>query len=284
MENNTPILIIGMARSGTTLVSHILGSLEGIHPEIEPHALWRTGNFKFFNDEEFEVKDNIVKRIKRKLTIDLIGTTLLEKSPINSLRPALVNAVFPNAKIVYIERDPVRCIYSNYVRSLKKDSFKLSIIIKKYFLYTGSKDLAGAISSRKLHQQISFTDIPGFLLFTAKMFYLRTFSVLPFGPKIKNFENIIKEKGLLSYHVDVYKVSMKYKEVYKKLYGNNMEIFKMENIMTSRNEIERLVKFTGKIYSEEWGQTIQKTLDKERIDLSTKQNKVDDEIRRLLAQ
>lgn len=284
MQAKNPILIIGMARSGTTLVSHILGSLDNVHPEIEPHALWRTGNFKYFNDEDFDIKENIVKRIREKLSETLNGKILLEKSPINSLRPSLVHAVFPDAKIIYIQRDAVRCIYSNYVRSIKKDSFKLSIIVKKYFFYTGSKDLSGAISSRKLHQQLSLSDIPGFLFFTTKMFYLRAFSVLPFGPKIRNFENITKQKGLLGYHVEVFKKSMDYKKEFQKIYGDNMQVFDMEKIMLDKNEIERLVNFAGLDYKETWGNEIQKTLDAERIKDSTKEHKEDEEIRRLLAQ
>jgi hypothetical protein len=93
-----------------------------------------SNNFKYLNDEEYDITEKIVKNIREKLTNNLNGQRLVEKSPINSLRPYLVHAVFPDAKIVYLEREPVRCIYSNYIRSLKKDSFKLSIILKKYFI------------------------------------------------------------------------------------------------------------------------------------------------------
>jgi len=136
MLKDSPIVIVGMARSGTALVSHVLGSLPNVHTEIEPHALWKSNNFKYLNDEEYDITEKIVKNIREKLTNNLNGQRLVEKSPINSLRPYLVHAVFPDAKIVYLEREPVRCIYSNYIRSLKKDSFKLSIILKKYFVYT----------------------------------------------------------------------------------------------------------------------------------------------------
>ena len=141
MLHHKPILIVGMARSGTTLVSHILGSLPGVHIEVEPHALWKSGNYKYFNDEEYDITPSIINYIRKKFAENLGDKILIEKSPINALRPDLVHAVFPEAKIVYIERDPVRCIYSNYSRSVKKDSFRLSITLKKYFLYTGSKDL-----------------------------------------------------------------------------------------------------------------------------------------------
>ena len=278
-----PVLIIGMARSGTTLISHVLGNLPDVHVEVEPHALWRTGNFKYLNDEEYNINKKIVRRIRNKLTQNLNGKTLIEKSPINVLRPDLVHAVFPEAKIVYIERDPVRCIHSNYKRSISKDSFKLSIILKKYFVYTGSKDLAGAISSRKLFQQISLADVPQFLRYTAKMFYLRQVSgVLPFGPKLKNFAEIVRQTGLLAYHTEVYKKSLGYQLRFKELYGNNMEVFKMENIMMSRNEIQRMVEFVNMPYTLQWGGQIQDTLNKERINQAIEKHDIDKEIEKLL--
>lgn len=277
-----PIIIVGMARSGTTLVSHVLGSLPNIHIEVEPHALWKSGNYKYYNDEEYDVTPAITDFIRKKFSENLNGQTLLEKSPINCLRPKLVHAVFPDAKIVYIERDPVRCIYSNYSRSVKKDSFRLSITLKKYFFYTGSKDLSGAISNRKIFQQISVKDIPYLAAYAAKMVYLRQFSTLPFGPKLKNFMQVVKEKGLLGYHVEVYKRSLEYKQQYMDLYGDNLQVFTMENIMADAAEIKRMVEFIEQPYSNEWVTEIRKSFDEERVSLSAKTQAIDKEIEALL--
>ena len=284
MLHHKPILIVGMARSGTTLVSHILGSLPGVHIEVEPHALWKSGNYKYFNDEEYDITPSIINYIRKKFAENLGDKILIEKSPINTLRPDLVHAVFPEAKIVYIERDPVRCIYSNYSRSVKKDSFRLSITLKKYFLYTGSKDLSGAISDRKLFDQISLKDVPCFLYYAARMFYLRQFSTLPFGPKLKSFMQVVKAKGLLGYHTEVYKRSLKYKKRYMELYGDNLEIFRMENIMADSEEIKRLVKFVEMPYSEKWNEDIRKTFSQERVSKSVKKRTEDMEIEALLVE
>ena len=277
----SPVIIVGMARSGTTLVSHILGSLPNVHTEVEPHALWKAGNFKYFNDEEYEITPEITGYIRKKLTKKLSGKILAEKSPINCLRPDLVHAVFP-AKIVYIERDPIRCIYSNYSRSIKKDSFKLSIAFKKYFFYTGSKDLSGAISDRNIFQQVSVKDIPYILMYAAKMIYLRQFYTLPFGPKLKNFMQIVNDKGLLGYHVEVYRRSMKYKQRYIELFGNNLEVFNMENIMISSQEIKRMVDFTEVPYSGNWLEQIRNSFDKERVNSSLRKRSIDKQIEDML--
>ena len=284
MQHHKPILIVGMARSGTTLVSHILGSLPGVHIEVEPHALWKSGNYKYFNDEQYEITPSIANYIRKKFTEKLGDKILIEKSPINSLRPDLVHAVFPEAKIVYIERDAVRCIYSNYSRSVKKDSFRMSITLKKYFLYTGSKDLSGAISDRKLFDQISLKDLPYFLYYAARMFYPRQFSTLPFGPKLKNFMQIVKAKGLLGYHTEVYKRSLTYKQRYEELYGDNLEVFRMENIMADPEEIKRLVEFAEMPYSEKWSESIRKTFSQERVSKSVKKRTEDMQIEALLVE
>jgi hypothetical protein len=225
----------------------------------------------------------ILNNIRKKLTGNLNGKRLIEKSPINSLRPYLVHAVFPNAKIVYLERDPIRCIYSNYSRSLKKDSFKLSIILKKYFVYTGSKDLPGAISERKLFQQISISDLPQFIKYSVEMFYLREVAgILPFGPKLKNFVNMVKERGLLAYHVNVYKKAQHYKKIYKELYSENMQMFKMEEIMTNLDQIKQMIEFVNIPYPVGWRKQIRETFDNERVKEAFKKRDIDRQIEKLL--
>lgn len=283
MEKN-PIIIIGMARSGTTLVSHVLGSLSEAHTEVEPHALWKSGNFQFLNDQEYRCSESISSRIRNKFLKSLPqGKTLVEKSPINSIRPDLVYSVFPDARIIYIERDPVRCIYSNYSRSLSNDSFKFSIILKKYFFYTGSKDLDGAIGKRGLFKQLSFNDIPLFIRYSLYMMYLRNFrKCLPFGVKLKNFDTIVKNHGLLYYHVKVHQFSKTCKSLFKEKYGDNMEVFRMEDIMNSTLEIERLIAFSGLSYTIEQLETIKKSFDSSRVQSASKSNVIDSEIRTLL--
>lgn len=282
--NQKIILIVGMARSGTTLVSHILGSMPDVHIEVEPHALWKSGNFLHLSDEEYKVNNSIASHIRNKIVNAARGKNIVEKSPINCLRPQLVHAVFPDAKIVYIERDAVRCINSNYKRSLKNDSFKPSITLKKYFIYTGTKDLDGAISNRKLFQQIRFSDILPFTIYSFYMLWQRQVKkCLPFGPKVKNFAAITKEKGLLYFHTLVYKKSLLYKKEYQALYAKQMEVFSMEKIMNDPLETERLIAFTGLPCPPGTIEKILLTLDKERVEAAVQKSAVDDEIRSLLS-
>jgi len=116
------------------------------------------------------------------------------------------------------------------------------------------------------------------------MFYLRQFSTLPFGPKLKSFMQVVKAKGLLGYHTEVYKRSLKYKKRYMELYGDNLEIFRMENIMADSEEIKRLVKFVEMPYSEKWNEDIRKTFSQERVSKSVKKRTEDMEIEALLVE
>tara|TARA_B100001142_G_scaffold269997_1_gene275891 strand:- start:3569 stop:4444 length:876 start_codon:yes stop_codon:yes gene_type:complete len=277
--NNQPIIVVGMARSGTTLIANILGYSQELKIIVEPHALWRTGNFQFFNDQDYNLEQKNIKRIRNKLLNIASEKRLVEKSPINSLRSDLVYATFPDAKIIYLERDPVRLIYSNYQRSLTQDSFKLSIILKKYFIKTGTSDLPNAISNVGIFTQLSIKDIPYFIIYIIRMFWFRNISnLLPFGPKIRNFYNIVKKKGLLYYHVKVYYESMKEKKKYKQLYKSNMSIFQLEDIMQNKNEIKRLFKELGISFNQHKINLIYNNIDKRRIHNACQVHKLDEEI------
>lgn len=278
--NKEPILIVGMARSGTTLVSHLLGSLEQVHLEIEPHMLWKAGNFKFLSDTEYELQSSVVQWIRDKLLSSAKSKFLVEKSPVNSIRPRLVHAVFPEARIVYVERDWVRCVNSNLKRSQSRDSFKLSIIFRKYLRYTGSYDLEGAIGKRKLYQQLRLIDFPMFVLYSLRMIWLRNVrNILPFGPKLANFAEIVARDGLIAYHVQVAAEAVRCKEIYRELYGTNFAAFRLEKLQTDIAEVRRLYAWCGFEVTDDFIHQMIDTYSKERISQSTAKDEADAEIR-----
>lgn len=288
MTNTAPklIIVVGMARSGTTLVSHVMGSVPGIHVEVEPHALWKTGNFKYDTDEEFDIKPAAINHIRSTFLAaaeQSSGRCLMEKSPSNCLRPGLVHATVPEAKLVYLERDAASVIYSNVVRSQSKDSFKPSIIFKKYLWSTGTPELPGAYSSRNIFQQLRLSDMPQFIRYTLKMFHLRSKDLLPFGPKIRNFKDVVQEKGVLGYHVEVYRRAMEHKETFKNLFGDQYMHFTMQEIMHDESALERLFEFCDVDVDGTTISKIRETFDLDRVKSAKKQNDTVDEINRLLA-
>ena len=117
-EPSPPIFLIGCGRSGTTL----LGELFAAHPELsyvhEPYHLWAAvepmtdflqlyahGRHHCLLAEEMVTPE--ARRRFNCLFSAKLGSTLVEKSPINAMRIGYLNAVSPEATFVHIVRDGV---------------------------------------------------------------------------------------------------------------------------------------------------------------------------------
>jgi tetratricopeptide (TPR) repeat protein len=122
-----PVFVVGMPRSGTSLTAQIIAS----HPSakgagelnywgeamIEHEAALRQGML----DESLRRK--LAERYLRLLN-DHLGDTLrvIDKAPVNSNYLGLIHSVFPNARIVYMQRDPIdtclSCYFQKFATSL----------------------------------------------------------------------------------------------------------------------------------------------------------------------
>ena len=106
----SPIVLIGPARSGTTM----LGAALAAHPDlaywIEPKYLWRYGAAGCPHDRrDAEQASPAVRRYIRSQFDRFVrragGRRLLEKTPSNCFRLAFVHRVLPDARIIYLSRD-----------------------------------------------------------------------------------------------------------------------------------------------------------------------------------
>ena len=116
-----PIFIVGMPRSGTTLVEQILGShtkaLSGgeipflgreLYPrfsKINPPV--NAFSQPFYNDLYKKYQKLIPK-------VPLHVEYFIDKMPTNFLWIGIINKVFPNFKIINVSRDPMAVVWSNY--------------------------------------------------------------------------------------------------------------------------------------------------------------------------
>jgi Sulfotransferase family len=245
-----PIVIIGMSRSGTTLVARLLESQLGVHLETEPHMLWKAGSFAHLADDVVEDDARAAAWIRQTLLSAAGAKTLVEKSPVNCLRPDLVHRVFPDARIVFVERDAARCIDSNYRRTLNGESLKPSIVIRKYLTPRRAERDFGthldATGGRSLHEQIRPRDWLPFAIYTARLLWLRqTKGPLPFGPKTEGFADVVRRDGVLAYHVEVFRIAKERKARFADLYGDRLASFRLEALQSDPTEIERLYTFCG---------------------------------------
>jgi hypothetical protein len=104
-----PIILMGAPRSGTSLLAEVLGS----HPDValarEPRLVWRYRN----DDRSDQLRPEhatpeVIAHIHDSfgaLLAEQRATRLVEKTPANAVRPAFVDAVFPDARYVHIVRD-----------------------------------------------------------------------------------------------------------------------------------------------------------------------------------
>tara|TARA_Y100000590_G_scaffold309050_1_gene348926 strand:- start:5333 stop:6976 length:1644 start_codon:yes stop_codon:yes gene_type:complete len=113
---NKPIFIVGMPRSGTTLIEQILSSHSDIYGAGELNYLPKImEEINIKNDNNFE---KIIKYIRfkylKKLTKLSEKPFIIDKLPMNFRWIGFIINAFPEAKIIHLERNPMAVCWSNY--------------------------------------------------------------------------------------------------------------------------------------------------------------------------
>ena len=117
----TPVVIIGMPRSGTTLVEQIVS----MHPDVgaggelnfwnQRGAAWHH-SAKAENDRPFGPSDNLVSEFLAKAAADYLGVLraiapkaarVTDKMPFNFLWAGLIHMAFPRAILIHCQREAV---------------------------------------------------------------------------------------------------------------------------------------------------------------------------------
>lgn len=149
---STPIFILGMPRSGTTLVEQILsrhpkvsgcGELPCIEKAIarlekrsEPMCAY-PWEFKEIKSERFsEERQEYISWVNR--LHDLKTDFFTDKMPFNFVHLWLIKALFPDASIVHCHRHPLDVIISNYFQLYASDVsfvYDLQVLAKYYVRY-----------------------------------------------------------------------------------------------------------------------------------------------------
>lgn len=112
MTKEPPIIIIGAARSGTNMLRDLLTRLPDFvtWPCDEINYIWRHGHRAHPSDElsredaEPRVRSYIRRRFRR-IGAPRETSVVVEKTCANSLRVGFVDAIFPEARFVFIHRD-----------------------------------------------------------------------------------------------------------------------------------------------------------------------------------
>jgi tetratricopeptide (TPR) repeat protein len=114
-----PILVVGMLRSGTSLTEQILSS----HPSVTG-----AGELAFWGDavreHESAIRQGLLDEPTRKKLAEAylraltdhsdVALRVVDKAPTNTDHLGVIHSVFPNARIIYMQRDPIDTCLSCY--------------------------------------------------------------------------------------------------------------------------------------------------------------------------
>ena len=112
----TPIFILGMPRSGTTLLEQVLSSHSKIHGAGELNYLPKIiDKFEINKPHNFE---NYVKTLRYEYHSKVSSLSnkqfIIDKLPMNFRWIGFIIKAFPEAKIIHIQRNPMAICWSNY--------------------------------------------------------------------------------------------------------------------------------------------------------------------------
>ncbi|MFI4895199.1 MAG: sulfotransferase [Steroidobacterales bacterium] len=122
-----PVFVVGMARSGTSLAEQILASHPGVFGAGEL-GFWSDAGRKY----EAEIRRGVLSESIRKTlaegylrTLDAHAASALRvvnKTPSNADYLGVIHSVFPKARIIYMQRDPIdtclSCYFQEFTQAL----------------------------------------------------------------------------------------------------------------------------------------------------------------------
>jgi tetratricopeptide (TPR) repeat protein len=180
-DSRAPIFVVGMPRSGSTLVEQILAShslIEGTKELAEISLLAGVIANKTNSRGKGLYPDSI--ELLERSDIKALGESyirssliyrktdkplFIDKMPNNWLHVALISLILPNAKIIDVRRDPMDCCVSNFKQHFARGqhfSYSLSEVGEFYCAYVHAMDdaqIARPGNIYRLHYESLVNDI-----------------------------------------------------------------------------------------------------------------------------
>ncbi|MEO6225422.1 MAG: sulfotransferase [Sphingomicrobium sp.] len=121
--SSAPIFVLGMPRSGSTLVEQILASHPAVASVGEPNSLGllssSLGQGQNFLDKVASLKSRQAFELARKYLNEVPrartqAPRFVDKQPLNWLWTGLIHLILPKARIIDVRRHPLDCCWSNF--------------------------------------------------------------------------------------------------------------------------------------------------------------------------
>jgi tetratricopeptide (TPR) repeat protein len=199
LEDKTPIFILGMPRSGTSLVEQILASHPQVHGAGELEYLQEAcGLVESRLNKPFpEVFDGIGKKniegFGRAYLAKLLSHQednkefIVDKMPQNFRYIGLISLVFPNAKIIHCQRDPIDIclsLYKHLFQGLQPYTYDLTELGQYYGMYSDLMEHWSQVLPGKVYN-IRYEDLVAEP--QGKIRELLTYCDLEFAPQCLSF-------------------------------------------------------------------------------------------------
>ncbi len=232
-----PIFIIGAPRSGTNMLRDALVQFDDVctWPFDETNFMWKKG-YKIYQNDELKIENLTEEKIKyikkefKKIATINASNTVVEKTCANTLRILYIDKIFPNAKYIFIHRDPIDTIAS--IKNKWKEG-------KNY---------------KNFAKQIPWFNFLHLIKFIFYNIYLKIFAIQnvysQWGPKIKNIDKIIQENSLCSIAAIQWKsCSEVAKQDLKELNNNKVFTLKYEDFVNNpKYYLRKILKFMDVSY------------------------------------
>lgn len=138
----TPVFIVGMPRSGTTLVEQIISSHSQVTGggELDFAANLGDSIARGLSEADtntiLDFRENYLTKLE---SVSNDSPIVTDKMPFNFRYLGLLTAALPEAKIVHVKRNPAAVCWSNYKHYFKSESlgysYALNDVVKYYSLY-----------------------------------------------------------------------------------------------------------------------------------------------------
>ena len=157
-KTTIPIFIVGMPRSGTTLVEQIISSHSCVTGAGELYYIQQFGGLLASGSSEpskatlLDFREKYLKKLK---SISKGNSIVTDKMPQNFRYLGLIASAFPEAKIVHVKRDAAAVCWANYQQYFVSKHlgycYALDDVLSYYMLYESLMGFWGKFFSQRIY-------------------------------------------------------------------------------------------------------------------------------------